>query len=105
MQSTNQRPRGKRLPSSDPASMRRPAVLALLTDFGTEDAYVAPPKGTILSISPGARLVDTAHGATHISQGAFLLVSSYHCFAAGTLFVEVVDPGVGIVRAILCMNS
>src|SRR5437773_7195723 len=85
--------------------MRRPAVIALLTDFGTEDAYVASVKGTILSISPGARLVDIAHGARDISQAAFLLWSSYQCFPAGTIFVAVVDPGVGTGRAILCMKS
>lgn len=75
-------------------------VIALCTDFGTRDAYVAQLKGAILSIHPTATLVDLAHEvpAFDVRAAATLFEAAAHYFPAGTIFVAVVDPGVGTAR-------
>ena len=79
--------------------MARP-VIALLTDFGTRDHYAGTMKGVALGICPDATLVDISHGvAAHDVVGAALeLAASYRYFPAGTIFLVVVDPGVGSAR-------
>jgi S-adenosyl-L-methionine hydrolase (adenosine-forming) len=75
-------------------------VIALFTDFSTRDAYVAQLKGAILSIHPTAQLVDLTHeaGAFDVRAAAYLLDASARYFPARTIFVAVVDPGVGTAR-------
>jgi S-adenosylmethionine hydrolase len=79
--------------------MSRP-VLALLSDFGLHDHYVGSMKAAALSVCPDATLVDITHDiAPHdILDGALQLAASYRYFPAGTVFVAVVDPGVGSAR-------
>jgi S-adenosylmethionine hydrolase len=71
--------------------------IALLTDFGARDYFVASMKGVILSIDPAAVIVDITHDVPpqDISEAAFALRACYRDFPAGTIFVAVVDPGVG----------
>jgi S-adenosylmethionine hydrolase len=75
-------------------------VIALFTDYGWEDPYVAQLKGAILSIDTNARLVDLTHSITpfNVTEGAYLLDQSSAEFPAGTIFVAVVDPQVGTER-------
>lgn len=75
-------------------------VIALLSDFGTRDHYVGSMKGVILGICPDATLVDISHDvAPHdVLEGALELAASYRYFPVGTIFVAVVDPGVGSPR-------
>ena len=75
-------------------------VIALFTDFGTRDAYVAQLKGAILSIHATAQLVDLTHEvhAFDVRAAADLLEASARYFPARTIFVAVVDPGVGTAR-------
>jgi S-adenosyl-L-methionine hydrolase (adenosine-forming) len=79
--------------------MSRP-VLALLSDFGLRDHYVGSMKAAALSVCPDAVLVDITHDvAPHdVLDGALQLSASYRYFPAGTVFVAVVDPGVGSAR-------
>src|SRR5476651_534089 len=79
--------------------MARP-VIALLTDFGTHDHYAGTMKGVALTICPDATLVDISHDIdAHDVLGAALeLAASYRFFPAGTIFLVVVDPGVGSTR-------
>ena len=83
------------------------APIALLTDFGWEDPYVGFMKAVILSKLPTAQLVDLAHGIEpqNIQHAAFVLGHAYDYFPKGTLFVCVVDPGVGTDRNILCVKA
>ena len=78
-------------------------LVALLTDFGARDWYVAALKGVILSRAPRARLVDITHEIPpqDIVAGGFTLAAAAPCFPAGTVFLAVVDPGVGTSRALL----
>ncbi len=75
-------------------------VIALFTDFGWEDPYVAQMKGVILSVDANARLLDLTHTVSpfNIAEGAYLLDQASWEFPAGTIFVAVVDPGVGTDR-------
>jgi S-adenosylmethionine hydrolase len=79
--------------------MSRP-VLALLSDFGLHDHYVGSMKAAALSVCPDATIVDITHEiAPHdILDGALQLAASYRYFPSGTVFVAVVDPGVGSAR-------
>lgn len=75
-------------------------VIALLSDFGSTDHYVGTMKGVMLGICPDATLVDITHGiAPHdVLDGALELAAAYRFFPAGTIFLAVVDPGVGSSR-------
>ena len=79
--------------------MARP-VIALLTDFGTSDHYAGAMKGVALSLCPDATLVDITHDIPphDVLAGALELAASYKYFPAGTIFLVVVDPGVGSAR-------
>jgi S-adenosylmethionine hydrolase len=79
--------------------MARP-VIALLTDFGTRDHYAGTLKGVVLSVCPDATLVDVGHDipAHDVMTGALELAACYRYFPAGTIFLVVVDPGVGSSR-------
>jgi S-adenosylmethionine hydrolase len=76
------------------------SVIALLTDFGTRDHYVGVMKGVVLGINPEATLVDVSHDLPphDIAAAAEELASTYKYFPAGTIFLVVVDPGVGSAR-------
>ena len=79
--------------------MARP-VIALLTDFGTRDHYAGTMKGVALGICPDATFVDISHdvAAHDVLGGALELAAAYRYFPAGTIFLIVVDPGVGSTR-------
>src|SRR3954454_3521554 len=79
--------------------MARP-VIALLTDFGSRDHYAGTMKGVALGICPDATLVDISHDlpAHDVLAGALELAAAYRYFPAGTIFLVVVDPGVGSTR-------
>jgi S-adenosylmethionine hydrolase len=86
--------------------MDRP-LIALLTDFGTKDFFVASLKAVILTINPDVRIVDISHQvpAFDIRAGGFLLYACAPLFPAGTIFVAVVDPGVGSGRRLLVART
>jgi S-adenosylmethionine hydrolase len=75
-------------------------LIAFLTDFGTQDHYAGTMKGVVLGICPDATLVDITHDipAHDVMDGALELAASYKYFPSGTIFVVVVDPGVGSPR-------
>lgn len=86
--------------------MARP-IVALLTDFGTRDAYVGAMKGVILSICPEVAVVDLTHDiAPHdIRGGARTLAACHPYYPPGTIFVAVVDPGVGSSRRAIAADT
>jgi len=86
--------------------MARP-VIALLTDFGTRDHYAGTMKGVALGICPDATLVDISHDlpAHDVLAGALELAAAYRYFPVGTIFLVVVDPGVGSARRGIAAES
>lgn len=83
------------------------SVIALITDFGVADVYVGVMKGVILSINPAARIVDITHSIPRhdVRAASHALMASYRFFPEGSVFVVVVDPGVGGGRRIICAKS
>jgi S-adenosylmethionine hydrolase len=86
--------------------MARP-VIAFLSDFGTVDHYAGVMKGVALGICPEAILVDISHGIApqDVLGGALELAASYRYFPTATIFVVVVDPGVGSARRAIAMEA
>jgi S-adenosylmethionine hydrolase len=82
-------------------------IIAFLTDFGTQDHYAGTMKGVVLGICPDATLVDVTHDipAHDVMGGALELAASYKYFPPGTIFVVVVDPGVGSARRGLAADT
>ena len=107
---------------------RRP-VIALMTDFGLSDGYTGVMKGVIVNITPEAHIIDITHAIDpqNILSGAWILASVYRYFPgfetsspsqgsndlpptqpsqrAGTVFVCVVDPGVGSSRGAIALSA
>jgi S-adenosylmethionine hydrolase len=75
-------------------------VIALLSDFGTRDHYAGTMKGVMIGICPDVTFVDITHDITphDVMEGALQLAASCRYFPAGTIFLSVVDPGVGSSR-------
>jgi S-adenosylmethionine hydrolase len=82
-------------------------IVALLTDFGLRDHYVGTMKGVILSVCPDATLVDITHDIPpqDIRTGALELAAASPYFPGGTVFLAVVDPGVGSQRRGLAADA
>jgi len=79
------------------------SVIALLSDFGINDPYVGCMKGAIAKVNPTAPIIDVCHALPAFNPGsaAFLLGCVYRDFPDRTIFVCVVDPGVGSARPII----
>lgn len=75
-------------------------LLALLTDFGTTDSYVGVMKGVMKRITPNLEFIDITHAIRpqSVREGAWTLKHSYRYFPPQTVFLVVVDPGVGSKR-------
>lgn len=82
-------------------------VVAFITDWGTRDFYVGAVKGVALTVYPDVRLIDITHGIEpyNIHEGAVTLWLAAREFPAGTVFVAVVDPGVGTERRPLAVQT
>ncbi len=82
-------------------------TIALITDFGAVDGFVGVMKGVIGTIAPDARVVDISHDSSpqHIQQASFVLWTSFKYFPAETIFIVVVDPGVGSDRRIILVED
>jgi S-adenosylmethionine hydrolase len=82
-------------------------ILALLSDFGTRDVYVGAMKGAALAVCPEATIVDLGHDVPphDVFAGALQLRAGYHVFPPGTVFVAVVDPGVGTDRRAIAVEA
>ncbi len=83
------------------------ATVALLTDFGIRDHYVGTMKGILCSYNPLLTIIDISHTVTpmNIDEAGYLLWASYKYFPKGTMFLVVVDPGVGTSRKIVCLKT
>lgn len=82
-------------------------LIALLTDFGTKDYFVGATKGVILSINKNAQIVDITHEIPpqDIRAASFTLRACYKEFPDKTIFVAVVDPGVGSSRRAILIET
>ena len=78
-----------------------------MTDFGVVDDSVALCRGVMYSIMPDVRIVDLTHEVTPFSilDGARFLFGATPYYPAGTVFVVVIDPGVGSTRKAIVAKS
>jgi S-adenosylmethionine hydrolase len=78
-----------------------------MTDFGLADDSVAICRGVMYSILPSVRVVDLTHQVTPYSilDGARFLYGATPYYPAGTVFVVVIDPGVGSLRKAVVAKS
>jgi S-adenosyl-L-methionine hydrolase (adenosine-forming) len=81
--------------------------IAILTDFGYRDHYAGVMKGVIASIAPNAAIIDITHGVPpqSIMSGAIALAQSWKFFPKKTVFLAVVDPGVGTTRLPIAVET
>ena len=75
-------------------------ALVLLSDFGTTERFVASMKGVALSVDPNLQVHDLTHHIEpfNIWQASYMLAGTIDYWPKGTVFVSVVDPGVGTDR-------
>lgn len=84
-----------------------PRAIVFMTDFGVANDAVAICKGVMWSITPDLRIVDLTHQVTPYSilDGARFLVGASPYYPSGTVFVTVIDPGVGSTRKAVVVKS
>src|SRR3989454_8119129 len=84
-----------------------PPPIVFMTDFGTANASVAVCKAVIAGIAPGARIMDITHQVTpfSIEEGARFLAGVSPYYPSGTIFLAVVDPGVGTSRKAVVVKT
>src|SRR5450759_2312717 len=92
---------------AQPSAVQPPPTVVFMTDFGVLDDSVALCKGVMYGITPNLRIVDLTHqvNAFSIRDGARFLFGATPYFPAGTVFVVVVDPGVGSSRKAVVVKS
>ncbi|HYL82624.1 MAG TPA: SAM-dependent chlorinase/fluorinase [Candidatus Angelobacter sp.] len=87
-------------------SAAHPSIV-FMTDFGTANDAVAICKAVMLGIAPDARILDITHQVTtySIEEGARFLEAVTPYYPSGTVFLVVVDPGVGTSRKAVVVKS
>jgi S-adenosylmethionine hydrolase len=92
--------------AADKTARPVPAIV-FMTDFGTVDDSVAICRGVMYSLAPDARIVDLTHQVAPFSirDGARFLYGASPYYPPGTVFVVVVDPGVGSTRKAVVVKS
>jgi S-adenosylmethionine hydrolase len=81
------------------------APLVLLTDFGLQDGAVSAMKGVAYGVSPDLLISDLSHDNPSIFDGAYRLYQTEQFWPPGTVFVAVVDPGVGTKRLSVVLKT
>lgn len=82
-------------------------TIGFLTDFDTKDDAVGICRAVMHGVAPTATIIDITHQVTpyDISEGARFLAGSAPYFAKDTVFVAVIDPGVGTARKAIIVKS
>lgn len=81
--------------------------IGLITDFGDKDHFVGTMKGAILSVNPEANVIDITHKVPKhdVLTASFVLVNASETFPENSIFVVVVDPGVGTERKCILLRT
>ena len=81
-------------------------MIVTLTDFGISE-YLGVMRGVIFSIFSEARVVDLFNAVSPqcIKEGAWVLLQNYKCFPKNSIFLCVVDPGVGSNRQAVVVKT
>jgi S-adenosyl-L-methionine hydrolase (adenosine-forming) len=94
-------------PVAAQSAKKYPPTIVFMTDFGVLDDSVAICRGVMYSVMPEVRIVDLTHQVTPFSilDGARFLYGATPYYPAGTVFVVVIDPGVGSTRKAIVAKS
>ncbi|TME07093.1 MAG: SAM-dependent chlorinase/fluorinase [Chloroflexi bacterium] len=89
-----------------PSTTPRP-VVAIMTDFGLGESDVGVMKAVIIGITPETQIIDITHAIPpqNVPYGAWVLSYGYRYYPKGTVFVCVVDPGVGSSRSAIAVHA
>ncbi|MBU0758575.1 MAG: SAM-dependent chlorinase/fluorinase [Nanoarchaeota archaeon] len=81
-------------------------MIVTLTDFG-DSPYLGVMRGVILSKAPKAKIIDLFNkvDSFNVKEGAWVLATNYKYFPEGTIFLCVVDPGVGSTRECIIVET
>lgn len=89
-----------------PAASPAKAPLVFYTDFGTRDGAVAEMKGVAYGLAPDLVTADLSHeNPSDIFEGAYRLYQTAPFWPKGTVFVTVIDPGVGTARLSIVLKT
>lgn len=82
-------------------------ILVFQSDFGLKDGAVSAMKGVASSVSAELKLYDVTHEipAYNIWEAAYRLEQTVPYWPAGTVFISVVDPGVGTTRKSVVLKT
>src|SRR3954468_21484199 len=82
-------------------------IVVFQSDFGLKDGAVSAMKGVAMGVSPELKLFDLKHEipAYNIWEAAYRLEQTVQYWPVGTVFVSVVDPGVGTNRKSVVLKT
>ena len=82
-------------------------IVVFQSDFGQKDGAVSAMKGVAMGVSPDLKLYDLTHEipAYNIWEASYRLFQTINYWPAGTVFVSVVDPGVGTTRKSVVLKT
>ncbi len=88
-------------------SVAQNKIVVFQSDFGLKDGAVSAMKGVAMGVSPDLKLFDLTHEipAYNIWEAAYRLEQTVRYWPAGTVFVSVVDPGVGTTRKSVVLKT
>lgn len=89
------------------AAIAQKKILVFQTDFGIKDGAVSAMKGVAMGVSADVKIFDITHEipAYNIWEAAYRLEQTAQYWPAGTVFVSVVDPGVGSERKSIVLKT
>jgi len=95
------------LASFSQLSIAQNKIVVFQSDFGLKDGAVSAMKGVAMGVSPDLKLFDLTHEipAYNIWEAAYRLEQTVRYWPAGTVFVSVVDPGVGTTRKSVVLKT
>jgi len=95
------------LASFNQLSIAQNKIVVFQSDFGLKDGAVSAMKGVAMGVSPDLKLFDLTHEipAYNIWEAAYRLEQTVRYWPAGTVFVSVVDPGVGTTRKSVVLKT
>ncbi len=83
-------------------------IIGLITDFGDKGShYAAAMKAIILGINSNIPIIDITHHISSYSilEASYIIKTTYNLFPQNSIFIIVVDPGVGTSREILAVKT
>lgn len=94
------------LPMTAGAEPPAQSPLIFYTDFGTRDGALAAMKGVVYGLAPDLTVEDLSHeNPSDIFEGAYRLYQTAPFWPAGSVFVTVIDPGVGTERLSIVLKT